>query len=185
MSDFFYVKGILEGLWERLGLGSWQIKPGTEGWLHPWRQAHAYVGEEVLASWGELHPTVAEAWDLPRPTVVLEMELGLMLELASEKIRFQPLPRFPAAQRDLALLVGDRVSAAEIVEVIVRHGGPYLEDVLLFDEYRGEQVPEGYRSLAYALTYRKADGTLTEEEIAEAITCVAQHLRKELDAEIR
>ena len=184
MVDFFWIKGIFEGLCERLGL-DWCLDAQNLRWLHPWRQAQAFIGQRHVASWGQLHPVVARRWDLPDETVVLEVELGLMLSLAEKAVRFEALPRYPAAQRDLALLVPEGVRASQVVEVIKESAPSFLDEVVLFDEYRGEQLPPGYRSLAYTVTYRKHNGTLTEEEIADATTQVAACLAQRLKAEIR
>ena len=95
------------------------------------------------------------------------------------------MPRYPAVERDLALLVPQDVAAGEVAETIRREGGPYLHDVALFDVYEGKQVPAGYRSLAYTMTYRADDRTLTDEEIAEAQSRIADALEREKGVTVR
>ncbi len=106
---------------------------------------------------GELHPQVAEAMDFRDRTYVAELDLETLFALPPEERVYTPLPRYPAVERDLALLVPRSVSAERVVELIRREGGPYLREVALFDVYEGKQVAQGYRSLAYAMVYRADD----------------------------
>ena len=169
--DFFAIKGLFEESLRRLGGDlhgpQWERGDGRHPFLHPGRCAQWRTGERVLAWLGETHPAVTAAYDLPGPAVVGEVDLGVLETLGSGGTTVQPLPRFPAVRRDLAVLVPPEVPAAGVEATIRAAGGAWLTDVRLFDVYAGLGAAEGQRSLAYALTYQ-AEHTLTDQEVAGA-----------------
>lgn len=197
-ADFFYLKGVVEGLLGRL------IPGATLRWtrsdhpsLHPTRQAR--VAAETtdpgvalsalvdLGVVGELHPEVAAAYDLPGRAVVSELDWDAIAELAlsAGTVRYRPLPRFPHVDRDLALVVGEEVPAERVEAVIRGAGVELLRELRLFDLYQGPPVPPGKRSLAYSLRYRADDRTLTDAEVDAAHGRVRAALQRELGAELR
>jgi len=153
--------------------------------LHPGRTAKVTAGGVEIGWLGELHPQVAEAMDLRDRTYVAELDLETLFALAPEERVYTPLPRYPAVERDLALLVPREVAAERVVELIRKEGGPYLREVALFDVYEGKQVAEGYRSLAYAMVFRADDRTLTDEEVTEAQRRIEEALARELGVTVR
>lgn len=183
--DFYYAKGVAETLWRWLGLSALTVASGREPWLHPYRQA-ALLMDGVAVGWaGELHPRVAANYELPPGTVAMEVDLDVLLDAAPGPAGYLPLPRYPAASRDLAVVVPEEVSAGAVLEVICRAGGELLESVRLFDVYHGEQVPQGHRSLAYALTYRSPTATLNDAEVEARQSAISRALADELGARLR
>jgi phenylalanyl-tRNA synthetase beta chain len=134
---------------------------------------------------GAIAEAVRTAYDLAAPVFVAELSLTALLALPAVAPRFQPLPRFPAVQRDLAVVVGAGVTAAEI-EAAIRGAAPaWLTRVALFDVYQGNQVGPGRRSLAWSLTYQASDRTLTDAEVNEVHARIVAEITKRFDAEVR
>lgn len=167
---FFTLKGVVEAVVRRGGIPEAavrvQARPEPYPWLHPGRAAElvAADGGAVLGWWGELHPGVRAALDLPADAVLGELDLSALAPLAEAAPRFAPLPRYPSAHRDLAVVVPDSVPAADIAARIRATGQPLVADVRLFDVYAGPGIASGHRSLAFALTYR-AERTLRDDEV--------------------
>ncbi|MFI5274120.1 MAG: phenylalanine--tRNA ligase subunit beta [Ktedonobacterales bacterium] len=138
-----------------------------------------------VASLGEIHPEVAERFEVPERTYLLELDLERLFLVVPEVVAYAAIARFPAAVRDLAVLVRAEVPQAEVAEVIRAGAGLLLRDLRLFDVYTGMGVPEGMRSLAYTLTYQSPERTLTDTEIEAAQAAIVQALRTRLGAELR
>ena len=136
--------------------------------LHPGRTGVLSVGATEVGYVGELLPAVAEAADLPGRVVVAELDLDLMLSLAGEKVVAASLSGYPAATQDVSLVVGDDVPAADVRAALVDGAGALLESLRLVDDYRGPGVPDGAKSLTFALRFRAPDRTLTAAEATEA-----------------
>lgn len=135
---------------------------------HPGRCARLLVGEVEVGYAGELHPEVIEAFGLRERSCAIELDLDLLIQLAPDLGSIAPVSGHPVAKEDVALVVPNRVSAAEVQAALVRGAGDLLEEISLFDVFAGEQVPDGYRSLAFALRFRAPDRTLTDAETAQA-----------------
>lgn len=183
--DFYFLKGIMAELFDRLGIKDWQlVKEEMEPYLHPGRAGNVYVGDEKVGFIGEIHPQVQENYDLADRAYVFQINLNPVLELAQDVVKYSPLAKYPAVERDMALLSKDNVPAQEIEEVIRKNGGKILTKVKLFDVYKGTQIPEGYKSLAYSLTFQAADRTLTDEEVTSVFERIKEKLTK-LEVELR
>lgn len=187
MVDFFDMKGVVERLLEGLGVRDVRyVAAVREGW-HPGRTAvieEARTGKQL--GWaGELHPTVVRAWDLPSGVAIAELDLEGIVEVSEGGRRFKQLPRFPAATRDVAIIVAETTTHAEVMKVIRCCGGPLLRDAALFDLYRGGQIPPGHVSMAYHIVYRSDERTLTDEEVEVAHAALVKALEKELGAQVR
>lgn len=187
--DFFDLKGIVDELLERLGVEECVFVPVQHPLFQPGRTAEIYLPGEKgrpLGVMGEVHPLVREAFDLPRQRVsLLELDLKALVALAVERKAMHPISRYPAVFQDLAVIVDDTVPAEQVHRAIARAGGEMLVGAQIFDVYRGEQIAAGKKSLAYALTYQKNDGTLTDEEAARIHERIVRQLREELGAELR
>jgi phenylalanyl-tRNA synthetase beta chain len=144
------------------------VVQGERAALHPGRTGVLSVGEVEVGYVGELLPAVAEASDLPGRVIVAELDLDLVLSLAGDRVVAASLSGFPAATQDVSLVVGADVPAAEVRRALVEGAGGLLEAVRLVDDYRGSGVPEGSKSLTFALRFRAADRTLTAAEATEA-----------------
>jgi phenylalanyl-tRNA synthetase beta chain len=134
---------------------------------------------------GEVHPEVAEQFDLTKRAYLMELDLERLYSAVPERALSRPIPRYPAAQRDLAIIVDATTPAADVADAIHASGGELLRDVRLFDLYTGEGVPSGKKSLAWTLTYQSAERTLTDAEIEAAHQAIIAALAIRFGAELR
>jgi phenylalanyl-tRNA synthetase beta chain len=185
--DFFDLKGVVEGLVADLHLQEVCYRPSKAPALHPGRAADLAVGGKTLGWFGEMHPRVAVAFGMEgRQVLVGEFDLeGLRAALPPSRTLYRAVPSFPAALRDVAVVVREDVPAESVAAEIRLAGAPLLRGLRLFDLYRGESIPAGTKSLAYALTYQADDRTLTEKEIDKAHEKIENRLRHVLGARIR
>jgi phenylalanyl-tRNA synthetase beta chain len=181
--DFFDAKAAVEGVLEALGVSGAAWKAPGGRWLHPRHSAVLRAGEEVLGDVGELHPRVAQAFDLPRGVFAFELRLDALLRTARLVPQYRRIPHLPAVLRDLAVVVDEGVTAAS-VETVVREE-PLVEDVTLFDVYRGVPLRPGSKNLALAIRYRAPDRTLTDAEADAAHKRILERLAKQVGAELR
>jgi phenylalanyl-tRNA synthetase beta chain len=184
--DFFDLKGVIESLAADLHLPNVSYRPTKEvAFLHPGRAAEFVVDGEPVGVFGELHPKTASSVELgERVILAASLDLERILAKVPERFAYAPVPRFPAALRDIAVIVEESVPNEKIVAEIKAAGAELLGAVRLFDVYRGDQVPAGSKSLAYALSYQ-AERTLTEGEIGKAHKKIEDRLRHVLKAKIR
>lgn len=175
--DFFTLKGIIEEIFSCFGLTP-EYKPSTGLYLHPGRQAVAEVDGEPAAVFGELHPDTAARFGMDTRVYVAEVQLNKLFAAKKEIVIYKPLPRFPAVERDLALLCDESLPVAEIEKVIRTSGGRHLESVSLFDVYKGAQILPGKKSVAYNLLFRSAQETLTDEEIDASLQKIFKNLKE-------
>jgi len=161
------------------------IEAAGDGYYHPGRKAVISLDGKPVAILGEIHPDVAEQFEISRRVYVAEIDLDLLRE--SEKVinGIKDLPKFPAVSRDIALVADESVGAGTMLDAIRKAGGKTLEDVKLFDIYRGEKLGADKKSVAYALTFRAADRTLTDQEITTAMNKILTALERDFGAEIR
>ena len=180
---FLKAKGILETLLDELGVEA-RFEVVTEPGLHPGRVASLNAQNDKLGVLGEVHPNVAEAFDLEAPSVhIFELDLETLLRHLPATKRYRPVSRFPGVMRDIALVV-DLDTQARAVEDLLK-SFPIVTSVKLFDIYTGDQVPAGKKSLAYSLMYQSPNRTLTEDEVNVVQAQLLQRLNKELGAELR
>ncbi|PRX25290.1 phenylalanyl-tRNA synthetase beta subunit [Orenia metallireducens] len=182
---FFYLKGILEKCFEALAVNDVEFIAGEHPTLHPGRTAQIKIGDKVSGYLGELHPDVQENYKLEERVTIFELDFSAIIDNATFAREYISLPKYPASTRDIALLVEDKVSSKDIEGIIIRLGKDILESVKLFDLYQGEQVPAGYKSLAYSLIYRRADRTLTDKEVNKVQAKIEEELYNKLGAKIR
>ena len=176
--DFFTLKGLVEQLMAAFGCRV-DYRVSAEPYLHPGRQAEAvlYDGTRV-AVFGELHPDTAQSYGFGCRVYTAEVALDVLFAVPEKRVIYKPLPRFPAVERDLALLCDDSMPVAQIEAVIRKAGGRTLESVRLFDVYRGAQILAGKKSVAYSLTFRAADKTLTDADIDPAVRSICAALEE-------
>lgn len=189
-TDFFDLKGVVEQLLQALGVHGAAYRPIEHPTLQPGRAAEVVIGPPgapvVLGVLGQVHPRVAERFDLESHAVqVAELDFEALVAAATEELSTTALPRFPSLQMDLALIVDEAISQARVLEELRQAGGELLEDVRLFDVYRGAPIPAGQKSLAYTLTFRAPDRTLTDEEVARVVDAIELHLVDRLNARVR
>ena len=145
-----------------------RIEQGNHPALHPGRTAEIIAGDTVVGVAGELLPALAEELDLPRVVAVLEMDLDALIEYGRREVITTPIVGFPAATQDLSLVVSADIPAGLVLAAVVDGAGDLLENARLIDDYRGTGVPEGSKSLTFALRFRGADRTLTAAEASDA-----------------
>lgn len=182
--DFYDLKGVVEQLLEGLSVRDAGF---SEKELPSYFRYGATVqaGEEVAGWLGELLPTLSERLDLAGPLFVFLLNFEVLCRRAEVFPLYKPLPRYPAVFRDVALVVPEGIPAVQVSQTLYRHGFPWLEEVRLFDVYEGQPIPAGKRSLAYHLTYRDPERTLTDEAVDRKHEALIQALSEELGAELR
>lgn len=166
---WFEAKGVLESVFQRLGIAVEYQPDRRDSRLHPGRTASLWVQGNRLGTFGQLHPQLRQERGLPDAIYVFELDLEVLLSYLDRDENlipvFHPYSSFPPSDRDIALFAPVQVSVAEIERSIAKAAGTLLESVELFDEYRGENVPSGQRSLAFRIVYRASDRTLTDDDI--------------------
>jgi len=184
--DFFELKGVIEALADDLHLKNTKYQPANSAHLHPGKSATLIVGDRPVGDFGVLHPKVAQAYGLGERTVlVAELDVDALQAVTPIRFSYTPVARFPAALRDIAVVVDEAIPADQIEAEIRKAGGDLLSGVRLFDLYRGNQIPPGTKSLAYALSYQAPDRTLADKEIDKAHKKIEDRLKNVLKATIR
>lgn len=184
--DFFDAKGIVENVAHTLCIDRLRFEAGDEPWLQPGRSAHILLGKNVVGWIGEIHPLVAQSFEIEEPVVAFEFEVGKFIKAAKPSRDFVTPPRYPALELDIALIVDEDISAQSIEQRITSLGKKtQLAEVRLFDVYRGKGVEEGKKSLAFKLAYRSDDHTLSAEEIEKPHEKLLERLQKETGAVLR
>jgi phenylalanyl-tRNA synthetase beta chain len=163
--DFFDGKGVVEALAEDLAPRRFQVRPADLPWLQPGRSAEVLIDNKVAGWLGEVHPSVLAAFEADAPVVAFELDIEVLLAGARAVRTYTEVPRYPAVTLDVAFVVEESVSAERMEQAIRKAGGQLLDGVRLFDVYRGPGITEGSKSLAWALSYRAPDRTLTDEEV--------------------
>ncbi len=183
--DFFQCKGIVESVLELFHMGNsatWAAAQTVS--LHPGKSAKLLCRETPLGYLGELHPDIAQQLELPS-FFLFELDFEKLLEYAPARITINRLPRFPAVERDVALVVDRDFAAQQVIHWIKSLGETLIEHVEVFDQYLGAPIPEGKKSLAYKISYRAEDRTLTDTEINELHQRLVEQLGKTFGAERR
>lgn len=186
---WFEAKGMLESVFRRLGLVVEYQPARSNLLLHPGRTASLWLQGEPLGSFGQLHPQLRQERGLPDEVYLFELDLDLLMVNMDQEDNltsvFQAYSSFPATDRDIAFFAPLQFSVAEMERVVQQAAGSLLESVELFDEYRGESVPEGKRSLAFRLIYRAPDRTLTDEDVEPVHQKVREALEDRFQARLR
>lgn len=184
--DFYDMKGIVEAVLKAMGVEKAEFVPETDNPVfHPGRTARLLIRKKDAGVLGEIHPDVAEKYGLDTKVYVCEIDIDTIIGASKLDKKYKHLPKYPAVTRDIAMLVKDSVTVGEIEHIINKAGKELLEEVKLFDVYKGKQVPEGFKSVAYSLIYRKEDKTLTDEEVSVVHNNILKMLSEKLNAELR
>lgn len=181
---FYAMKSVLDACLASLGAPPCTYQRGSQELFHPGRCAAVTLEGKLLGYIGELHPTVASAFKIEGRLVAVEIDIDPILA-AARIPRAQPLPRFPAIERDLAVVVEDHVAAAALLTTIKESAGEFLERAHAFDEYQGPQVQEGHKSVAFTLTFRSPERTLTDAEVDRVMAEIRLGLQKRHKAGFR
>ena len=162
--DFYYLKGVAENIFSGVGIKNFSVRAtGELPWFHPGRSAVILANGREIGCIGEIHPLVLENYEIDQKTAAFLIDLDLLAEETSDTFNYQPLPRYPAVSRDLAVIIPEQIEAAEVVRAIEKGREELLKQVGCSTS--GHQVEKGYKSMAFALTWQAEDRTLTDEEV--------------------
>ncbi|MFW6034893.1 MAG: phenylalanine--tRNA ligase subunit beta [Halothermotrichaceae bacterium] len=182
---FFYMKGVLETFFEKIGIKDVVYEPSTLPYLHPGRTAEIKANGENFGYLGELMPGLIEDLDLIENTTVFELNFDKICQVVDLGKEYQPLPKYPAVERDLAVLVNKDINAGLLLQTIEAEAGSLLKNVALFDLYQGDQIPEALKSLAFKLVFQAKDRTLRDKEVNKVFQNVMDKLEDKYEAKIR
>lgn len=185
--DFYTLKGIVEHLFEVLGMtDKVEYSPeSTIPFMHPGRTADVSVDGVSFGYFGELHPKIASNYNIGTRVYIAVIDMEALIDNANLVNIYKPLPKFPAVTRDIAMLVKDEVIVKDIESVIRKKGGKLLESMSLFDVYKGSQIADGYKSVAYSITFRASDRTLVDDDVNAVMNKILDGLKNDLGAELR
>ncbi|OIJ10991.1 phenylalanine--tRNA ligase subunit beta [Anaerobacillus arseniciselenatis] len=183
--DFFVAKGVLEGLFDQLGITE-KIRYASvkKDSMHPGRTAAILLDGEEIGFVGQIHPTLQKELDL-NETYIFQLDLQVVLSSSGQEVFYEGVPKYPAISRDIALVVAQETQAEDVKDVIKSNGGKLLKSVQLFDLYQGEKMEEGHKSLAFSLTYFDPEKTLTDEEVTNVHNKVLEGLKEKLGVTLR
>ena len=184
--DFFQFKGVIEAICRELNVKDVSFVPEkTNPSYHPGRCAKAYAGEAYVGVFGAVHPLVSKKYGIGGEVLAAELAIDALFAASDNTKLYQPLPKFPASTRDIAVLCDDKIPVASLEKAIRNAAGSLLENVSLFDVYKGDQIPAGKKSVAYSMSLRAADRTLTDEECDAAMKKAIAALETEFGAVLR
>ncbi|MCB2312539.1 phenylalanine--tRNA ligase subunit beta [Clostridium tagluense] len=184
--DYLDLKGVVENVIDSLGLKNISFKRESENpTYHPGKTSNLYIKRELVGVVGEIHPSVSDNYEVEQRCYIAELNLDILYKYADLNKKYNALPKFPAVTRDIALIVDEEVLVQDIEDIIVKQGGNILESTKLFDVYKGKQIAEGKKSIAYAIVYRRVDKTLTDEEVNKVHEKILRTLEHKLGAQLR
>ena len=184
--DFYTLKGLIENVLEAISVNRYDIEKETENnSYHPGRCANLKVGIDIIATIGEVHPEVLMNYDIEKRAYLAEVNITKLVKYARENKKYVEVPKFPAVERDIAMIVDESLEAGKIEKIITKKGKKQLESVKLFDIYRDDKIGENKKSVAYSLIFRDKNKTLSDDEINVAMENIIAELKKEVGAELR
>jgi phenylalanyl-tRNA synthetase beta chain len=185
-ADFYDLKGCLENLFSELKINNISYDSNCEiSFLHPARSCTVKAGDTILGFLGEIHPQVRKNMDIKDRVVVFELDFSCLVELFSEEMQYREIPRFPSTSRDVAFLVDEKVTSGAMISMALDTKEELLENVSVFDVYKGKGISAGMKSLAIRFTYRSSLKTLTDREVNEAHIRIVEKIVSLTDAKIR
>lgn len=183
--DFYDLKGITENLMDEFHIDKYRILSSNNDSMHPGRTAELLINNRRVGCLGEVHPEVLDKYDIPVRVYIAEFNFEEILRQCNMDIKYKSLPKYPSVERDIAIVVAEQITAGQAEEIIRNKGGKLVEDVKLFDIYRGSQIKEGYKSIAYSIVYRSDEKTLSEEDITKVHNKILNSLVNQVGAELR
>lgn len=184
--DFYNLKGIVENVFETSNVKRYEISSVDNlDSYHPGRTAKITIGNDTVAVLGQIHPIVAQNYGVLEEVYIAEINIDKLTKYSKEDVKYKETSKFPAVVRDIAVVVDEQIEVGKIENVITKKCKKILEDINLFDVYRSEKLGENKKSIAYSLTFRSNEKTLTDEEINVAMNNIIEDLQKELNAELR
>ena len=185
--DFFTLKGIIETLLAKLGFATrTSFRAGGSEYLTPGQKALILVDNQPIGEMGTIHPFVQKNYGVPAATYTAEIELSKLMLKKRAKVTYSPLPKYPLVARDIAIVVNEQVTSAEVIKAMKQSPMKVsIGDIELFDVYRGKGVAEGKKSMAYSFTLRSDERTLTDEDIKQAMEALLKSLKAKVNADLR
>lgn len=184
--NFYTLKGILENILEAIHINHYEIEKEINNTsYHPGRCAKIKVGIDVIATLGEVHPEVLDNYGITRRVYLWEVNITKLVKYAKSNKKYTEVPKFPAVERDIAIIVEEDIEVGQIEKIIEKKAKKLLESIQLFDIYRNEKLGENKKSVAYSLIFRDKNKTLSDEEINEVMEGIVIELEKELGAKLR
>lgn len=184
--DFYSFKGVVERVLAEVGRTPVRFEAGGDNLFHPGRKAIVSIAGVSIGQMGEIHPVVAKKFALPKHTLLAEFDFNILTEMAADRtVHFDDLPKYPSSNRDLAVIVSEALPSSAVWEIIEDHHTDIMESIDLFDVYRGEQIGEGKKSLAFSITFRHAERTLTDDDINPIVDAIVSDLEAKLHAQLR
>lgn len=184
--DFYVLKGIVENILESTYINRYDIEKEKENKsYHPGRCANMKVGKDVIATLGEVHPIVLENYDIEKRVYLAEINVTKLEKYSRNNKKYVEVPKFPAVERDIAVIVDEEIEVGQIEKIIIKKGKKLLEQVQLFDIYRDEKLGQNKKSIAYSLIFRDPKKTLSDEEINTTMDNIIKELDKTLNAKLR
>ena len=167
MGDFYTMKGVVEELFDKLGMvKKVHYDPScARPYLHPGRKADIVYEKQVVGYLGELHPEVADTYKLGERTYVAVLDMPAVIPFVDFDRKYTGIAKYPAVTRDISMVVPKEILVGQIEDILAQRGGRMLESYQLFDIYEGAQILAGYKSVAYSITFRAKDHTLTDDEV--------------------
>ena len=184
--DFYYMKGIVENVLQAVGVNRYDFLREEENhFYHPGRTAKLKVGNDVFAYIGEAHPSLTEQYGITKNVYLVELNIDKITRYAKQNKKYVEVPKFPAALRDIAMVVAEEVEVGTIQKIMEKKAKKILERVTLFDVYRSEKLGENKKSVAFELTFRIPERTLTDEEVNATMQEIITALEQEVGANLR
>lgn len=184
--DFYTIKGSVERFLDAMGIKEYKFIPEKNNeTFHPGRCATVLYKDHVIGTIGEIHPNVADNFEIDTRVYCGELDFNIILQITRRDSIYKSLPKYPAVLRDIAVVLGEDVPSQSIIDIITDNGGKLLEKVDFFDMYKGAQIEDGKKSMAYSLSFRADDRTLTDEDINKIFDKIVVKLEEELGAQLR
>jgi len=185
--DFYYLKGIVEALFAKLGIEYKIVKGPVQGhkFLKDNEFGQILINDKQAGVLGKAKKDILSKFDIEKDCFICQISLDVLLDNVRPCRKFLNLPKFPAINRDISLLIGSEVSSGQIVDLIIKTGTGLVKDVELFDVYAGDKIPKSHKSLAYRLTYQSPEKTLTDSEVESVHSRIMSALKEELHIQIR
>ncbi len=184
--DFYDLKGVIEEMLSGCGISKYSVQAKCDNpSFHPGKTAELVIGGKICGIFGQVHPKIADAYEISVPVYAAMIDFDTVCENTNQNKTYKHLPKFPAVTRDIALLCDEDIEVGKIEAIIKKCSGELLEELKLFDVYKGKQIPEGKKSVAYSVVFRNALKTLEENEVSSVMGKIISDLENKLGANLR
>ena len=183
--DIFDIKGIIETVFQSLKVENWEVIPGNHPAFHPLRNGKIIMGGEEVGIFGEIHPEVINNYRIPGKVNWFEIDFENLLPNVPSDIKYCVLPKYPSVQRDLAMIIKEEILSADIIKTIKSIDEKLIKKVTLFDIFKGKQIGDSYKSLAYSVVFQAENRTLTDQEVGNIFKEIREQLITKFSAKIR